>query len=289
MIRNTAINCGTALLCSEQKNLTLELPEEEKQTTNTLYSQIDGSMVPIQSNEDGKVKVEYKECKLGLFFREEDIDYRHTKSNKKNHSIKSKKFVSSIGKGVEDFEQKFVSKAKAFSAQKMVFLSDGAVWIDNLLTRNFPQATLILDWYHAVEHLWDCAKSIFGENNKAQLEEFIKPRKQLLWDGKIESLCSDILSQIKKYPKKETELRDLYSYYDTRKEKMKYNLFREKGYFIGSGCIESANKYLVNQRLKRAGMKWLVTVAEAILKIREKIYEKTWEQVCKNKKLHFSY
>ncbi len=70
---------------------------------------------------------------------------------------------------------------------------------------------------------------------------------------------------------------------------MRYKYFRECGYSIGSGAIESANKYLVQKRLKGSGMKWTVHGAEAILKIREKIYESSWKDICKNKLSYFSY
>ena len=71
---------------------------------------------------------------------------------------------------------------------------------------------------------------------------------------------------------------------------MKYAEFRKKGYFIGSGAIESANKYLVQARLKQAGMKWLTQGASAMIHLREKIYEGNWQHVenyCK--KANFPY
>ncbi len=60
---------------------------------------------------------------------------------------------------------------------------------------------------------------------------------------------------------------------------MRYDEFRKLGYFIGSGAVESANKYLVQQRLKQAGMKWLIKGAHSILKLREKVYEGSWPRL----------
>ena len=37
---------------------------------------------------------------------------------------------------------------------------------------------------------------------------------------------------------------------------MRYASLMAKGYTIGSGVVEAANKVLVNQRMKRAGMRW---------------------------------
>ena len=60
---------------------------------------------------------------------------------------------------------------------------------------------------------------------------------------------------------------------------MKYDVFREKGYYIGSGAIESANKYLVKDRLKLSGMSWVIDGAGAIIHLRQKMYEKDWDMV----------
>jgi hypothetical protein len=300
MIRNTAESCGQALIEAELKSYANEIPTENKIKTENLYCQIDGSMVPIISGEQDEPKIGsliYKECKLGIFYRQEDIIKTFTQKNrnKPNQKITAKQFVSSIGRGVKDFEQKWIAKAKTYSVkeEQMVFLSDGAIWIDNMITRNFPKAIHILDWYHAVEHIWGCAKELFDENETVKQEKFVKPLKELMWEGKIDELCNEILKNItkdiKKNKNKETKLRELYSYFNTRKEQMRYAFFREKGYNIGSGTIESANKYLAQKRLKGAGMKWTIEGAEAILKIREKLYENSWNRICGNKNLNFSY
>ncbi len=44
----------------------------------------------------------------------------------------------------------------------------------------------------------------------------------------------------------------LVSYYTYNKKRMRYREFREAGYLIGSGTVESACKQVVTQRLKRA-------------------------------------
>lgn len=282
LIRNTAESCGKALLESELKQ---ENKTEEIKTAR-LYVGIDGSMIPIRGKQDNQEIIEYKENKLALLFTEENIIRGQENKVKK---IKQKRYVSSIGKGVEEFEKLLRKKSSQYTAMEVVTVTDGAEWIDQMNRRLFPDSIHILDWYHAQEHLWNCAKSIFGVNEESQIKKFVEPLRSLLWEGKVELVCMELLDKIKIYSKKETELRNLYSYYYTRREKMKYDKFRAKGYFIGSGSIESANKYLVQRRLKQSGMKWVIEGAHAILKLREKIYESTWIKVWNNKNLFFSY
>jgi len=50
--------------------------------------------------------------------------------------------------------------------------------------------------------------------------------------------------------------------------RMRYHLFREAGYPIGSGTVESACKTVVQQRLKQSGMRWSRLGAQAMLALR---------------------
>ena len=57
-------------------------------------------------------------------------------------------------------------------------------------------------------------------------------------------------------------------YFRTNAERMQYPTYREQGLPIGSGAVESAAKHLVQQRMKRAGMRWSELGARAILHLR---------------------
>ncbi len=59
---------------------------------------------------------------------------------------------------------------------------------------------------------------------------------------------------------------------------MQYKLFREKGYMIGSGVIESACKHLVAQRCRRASMRWTDEGLQSILELRCMYKNKTWQK-----------
>jgi hypothetical protein len=63
----------------------------------------------------------------------------------------------------------------------------------------FPDAIQILDWYHAVDHLWQTAHSLFGEDNK-KCAAWVNPLKELLWAGKV----NDVIEKLFKdgFPKK---------------------------------------------------------------------------------------
>ena len=68
-------------------------------------------------------------------------------------------------------------------------------------------------------------------------------------------------------------------YLTTNRERMRYQTFRAAGYAIGSGAVESAVSHVVQQRMKRVGMRWRSAGADAMLALRS-IYRSTgaWDQ-----------
>lgn len=242
----------------------------------TIYIHADGSMVPIL----GKESIEYRENKLGLVYTDMDIVKNISKSGKVKVKIKNKRYISSIGDGVETFKKmmKACTLEKGYSkAKQAIFLTDGAIWLKKMKNEFFPEALHILDWYHAVDHLWGTAKKIFGENNLDDCEKWVLPRKELLWDGKIDELLKQLLKEAMSSKKHQTEIFELRGYYESNKDAMHYARYRADGFFIGSGAIESANKYIVSDRLKRTGMRWTLQHANAIIWLRCKYFEDNWD------------
>ena len=66
-------------------------------------------------------------------------------------------------------------------------------------------------------------------------------------------------------------------YFEQNQARMRYGTYRQKGYFIGSGAIESAGKQLAAGRIKGPGMRWNVTEVNALLKLRCMFLEQSWQ------------
>ena len=69
---------------------------------------------------------------------------------------------------------------------------------------------------------------------------------------------------------------NLYSYIANNTNNINYAEYEQKGYFIGSGAIESGNKLILQDRLKRAGMRWNTATAQPILTLRTKAESDLW-------------
>ncbi|GAC1374948.1 MAG: hypothetical protein NVSMB44_43370 [Ktedonobacteraceae bacterium] len=67
-------------------------------------------------------------------------------------------------------------------------------------------------------------------------------------------------------------------YLRQRQEMMRYAYFQAQGYPIGSGSVESANKLVVQSRMKQAGMRWEPRHVDAILAMRNLACNVRWEE-----------
>lgn len=153
-------------------------------------------------------------------------------------------------------------------AVEVIYLGDGAAWIRNEQERHFQRAVFIIDWYHASEHLWDCGKTLFGEGT-ALTQQWVEERLSLLWDGQTRSLLENLKAERRgRRGGKREALDDLIRYISTNEEQMRYDVFRKRGYNIGSGAVEGACKHVVGKRLKQSGMIWTRPGSSATLALR---------------------
>jgi hypothetical protein len=170
-------------------------------------------------------------------------------------------------------------------AKEVVFLGDGASWIRNERRKHFGRSTFIIDWYHALEHVWDCGKVLFGEGSEAT-EKWVKKRESWLWDGQTRKLLRDLQKQYKQHRGRcREELSKLYKYIKDNEQEMRYDVFRAGGYDIGSGAVEGACKHVVGKRLKQSGMIWSRAGSSATLALRITWLNKKWDELWSQKPL----
>jgi len=166
---------------------------------------------------------------------------------------------------------------KADLFEELVFVCDGAVWIWKLIERHFPHAVQIVDWYHASEYLPPIAEAAFGHGTP-EYHAWLDQSRSLLWEGQIDDLIRDcqILGSM---PMAQKAVYDAVSYFTNNQKRMDYARFRQQGYFIGSGTVESAGKQIAGLRLKRAGARWTETGAVATAKARAAWLSDQWDSL----------
>lgn len=156
----------------------------------------------------------------------------------------------------------------------LVFLGDGAVWIWNLVSKYYPHAKQVVDWYHAEEHLEKVAMSAFDD--PSQRAHWLSEVTQSLWNGQVE----DVIAACSTLAPSCLLAEQAVTYFTNNCERMRYDQFRAAGYMIGSGTIESACKQIVSQRLKLPGAQWHVTGAVQTAKARAAWLSGQWQYLC---------
>lgn len=142
--------------------------------------------------------------------------------------------------------------------------NDGAIWIERITTTNYPQAVQSIDWAHAHERLGNVAKAAFGEGTQPA-QQWTAQQASLLWHGRVEEVVSALHALDWNQITGSDDIRNSPSYFETRKLKMDYARFRQAGYPIGSGTVESGINTVVHHRMKRQGRGWKRQHAQAML------------------------
>jgi hypothetical protein len=168
----------------------------------------------------------------------------------------------------------FVKTNGIGSAGQTVFLSDGAIWLENLRKLLFPNSIGIVDFYHASEHLYKLIDTLlfYSKQKKAA---FLDKCYRLLEVGEIDQLV-DLVRQKAIDSNREIVEKQL-AYFSGNKEKMRFGLFRAAGLFIGSGVIEAACKTIVENRLNCSGMRWTKKNAANVISLRCAIYSGSYD------------
>ena len=160
---------------------------------------------------------------------------------------------------------------------RICVIGDGAPWIWNRIREIYPKAKMVLDYYHCSEYLYDLAHTQYGKKSQKG-QEWIEAALTKLFSGRIDGVLAGINRMKPSSNTAKEQIKKTLRYLSKRKDKVDYGSFRRGGYHIGSGGIESSNKFISNVRLKRSGAWWYPTNANNILKLRCAKYNGTFDQ-----------
>jgi hypothetical protein len=248
-----------------------------------LYAVIDGTGVPMTSREtegragkgeDGRART--REVKLAVFFTQDRLDDEGYPVRDRDSTSVIATFEPAAVFG--EFVKAEGIRRGAGHVRQLTIIGDGAAWIWGIATAKFPEATQIVDLFHAREHLHDLAR---------KLEFMLLDRKDEWLATRLEDLdygyIDGIIRATRQYPLegvKKDEIDTALGYFENNAPRMRYHWFRQCGLFTGSGVVEASCKSLIGQRLKQSGMHWTVNGADAIIALRCQEASSTWETIC---------
>jgi len=153
-----------------------------------------------------------------------------------------------------------------FTTPHTVIMADGAAWIWGLAERYFPGSVQIVDWFHAGQHLSAAAQALYP-NDPTQATLWRHTRADDLFAGNVSLILDDL---------DKAGLVDEQHFFATHQARMQYATFRNAGYPIGSGSVESEVKQF-KTRLTGAGMRWSRRGAEHMLHLRAAVLDGSFE------------
>ena len=156
----------------------------------------------------------------------------------------------------------------------VVIVGDGAEWIWKRATM-FVRRCEILDFWHALEHAWDLARLLYGEQSQ-QADRWVHQIAQDLRAGKVQQVIARLQRMRPKTPQLREKLQSLIDYYSEHAGRMRYDEYLRLGYGIGSGAVESAHKQVLHARFRQAGMRWSEAGARRLLALRLLLLNDNW-------------
>lgn len=232
------------------------LPDAQHDHTQRKALSLDGGMVNIRG--EG-----WRELKVGAVFNVETRLQR----NLQTHQLEE------MAHGVDVHYTAVLGSKAAFTpalwalavqhelptAKERAVIGDGAAWVWNVAEDVCPDGRQIVDWFHAVHHLAEAAWGLYpNETDNPKRTQWLKTCKDHLYLGRIHKIIAAL---------HQAGRDDLAGYFEHHQRRMQYLAFREAGFPIGSGTIESGVKQF-KQRLTGTGMRWNANNADRMLVIR---------------------
>ncbi|MBU0718063.1 MAG: hypothetical protein KJ749_07430 [Planctomycetes bacterium] len=154
-------------------------------------------------------------------------------------------------------------------------IGDGGNWIDPLIDRERLYDRRIVDYYHAVEHLYEAARAAMGKDSPA-VAPFAEGLKEPLWNGRVDAVIAKLCAHRDRLGPPQARdgsehprrvLANNLGYFTRHKHHLNYPEYRRKGWPIGSGMTEAGVKQF-NKRVKGPEQFWKEAGGEVILSLR---------------------
>jgi hypothetical protein len=266
--RRETLAAGAALEALEAKAVDLleaEAPAASATAARWLQVSVDGAMVPLVGGDWAEARtlvVAQLRCGDGNALEARDLSYF---SRMTDHASFSRlATMETHRRGVE-------------LAETVVAVNDGAEWIQEFLDIHCPDAVRILDWAHASGYVHAAGHAVFGET----CGEWCGTQLRVLRHGEPVSLLLELIrledTLDENDPVRATVAQSL-TYLAKRLDQIQYATFARLGYPIGSGIVESANRTVVQSRLKGAGMHWAATSVNPLLALRSVACSDRWDE-----------
>lgn len=244
---------------SQQETVQLEARDPTLEAMPLIIA-ADGVTVPFRPQpKTAKGKIVWREVKVALLAR---LGKHQTQTGENVTRLHQRRFVAVLG-SIDDLKPRLYLEAVRQglkTAPQVAWISDGARGFWRLYQECFAEHAIgILDFYHAVQHLWRAASAYHNGNLIRTPQQWFEQMRHRLRHGFVKPLIRE-LHRLSRYRSTSEDtriiLRQVRDYFKTHLEHIQYRKFKKLDLPIGSGMVESACKWLIQQRFKGVGMRW---------------------------------
>jgi hypothetical protein len=157
--------------------------------------------------------------------------------------------------------------------QTVVHLCDGQHSLETDRHKYLPldkRTVDVLDLMHVLPRLWEAAHLFHREGSDAA-SQFVRERLHRVLEGETGRVIGGLRQMGTKHrfrgPHRK-RLRCLCEFLENNLHRMHYDDYLRAGYPIATGVIEGACRHVIRDRMERAGMRWKVPGAQAMLQLR---------------------
>jgi hypothetical protein len=235
-------------------------PREAELEALPLVLGADGVMVSLRPHpRTAKGKTRWREIKVAILAR---LGMRLSRQGTRVTRLCQRRLVAVLGT-IDDLAPRLWLEAVrqgVRTAVQVVWLSDGGRGLWSVFQRCFQAvgAVAILDFYHAAQNLYKGASAWLDGRTRACQQWFADLRHRLR-HGYEQHVLAELATLVETTPLPESAwqtLTNVYTYLKTHEDHIRYDHFKAAGLPIGSGLVESACKWLIQQRFKEVGMRW---------------------------------
>jgi len=241
---------------------------------------VDGTSVHIR-NDDGKA--EWREMKVGAFAKRERGESAMP-SEWATRKLPKPTVISAFAaiECKEEFLERCQNERRRVGVGGVSSaLGDGALWIWSLVFSVFGWTRECLDIYHALEHVSDCGKALYGSGSV--FTEWLDRMRLVLLSEGFAGMDRELSLLLGKLGETEQEaVISLRDYLSKNAKRLHYAERLLEGRSIGSGLIEGACKNLVGKRMKQTGACWRLARANRMAILCAALYSDQWNICWKN-------
>jgi hypothetical protein len=265
-VRRLTEQAGHALVTMEEAEYAQLQQELPPPPDGPVVQQLsaDGAMVPLLHGEWAEVRT----LVIGELTPDEQHDPHATNLSYFSRLADAATFI--------DRATLATHRAGTERAEVVCAVMDGADWLQRLVDLHRSDAVRILDFPHAAEHLSHVAQAVFGPGTEAATT-WLETHCTTLKTGNPD----EVLAAIRSLPAvgDAVAVRDrVLAYLEGRRDQIRYAHFRQRGFPIGSGAVESANKLVVEARLKGSGMHWARGNVSPMVALRATYCSGAWDE-----------